>query len=229
MNTDDPAGQAEKIETAGTSSDLTLWGAQSIRALRAHWMLMEMNLPYEFVPVRPRMESATPEFRGISPRGKVPVLRHKDFLLTESAAIVHYLADTFPTPAGLQSPRGPIARARRDEWSYFIMTELDATALYVIRRHTDLKHLFGDAPVVVDSARTYFNAQIEAMRPRIGGLSNYLMGDEFSAVDILMATTLDWAESAAIALPEEVRAYHRRTVARPAYQAARSRTFRPSA
>jgi len=229
MNHYDLAGQAEKLETADTPSDLTLWGAQSIRALRAHWMLMEMNLPYEFVPVRPRMESDTPEFRGINPRGKVPVLRHKDFLLTESAAIVHYLADTFSTPVGLNSPRGPVERARRDEWSYFIMTELDATALYVIRRHTDLKHLFGDAPVVVDSARIYFNAQIEAMRSRIGGLSNYLLGDEFSAVDILMTTTLDWAESAAIALPEEVRVYHRRTVERPAYQAARARTFRPSA
>ena len=222
----DNDGQAGK---AGTSSDLTLWGAQSVRALRVHWMLMEMNLPYEFVPVRPRMESATPEFRAISPRGKVPVLRHKDLVLTESAAIVHYLADAFPMPAGMQSPRGPVARARRDEWSYFIMTELDAHALYVIRRHTDLKHLFGDAPVAVDAARTYFNTQIEAMRSRIGGLSGYLMGDEFSAVDILMTTTLDWAISAGIELPDEVRAYYQRSVARPPYQAARALTFAPRA
>ena len=225
MNNEDPLVQAEKLETAATPHDLTLWGTQSIRALRAHWMLTEMNLPYEFVPVRPRVDSGTPEFRVMNPRSKVPVLRHKDFLLTESAAIVHYLANTFPTPVGLYSPRGPLESARLDEWSYFIMTELDATALYVIRRHTDLKHLFGDSPVVVDSARNYFKAQIEAMRSQIGGLSNYLMGDEFSAVDILMATTLDWAESVGITLPDEVRVYHRRTVERPAYRAARACTF----
>jgi glutathione S-transferase len=188
-------------------------------------MLMEMQLAYAFEPVRPRIESAAPEFRSINPRGKVPVLRHKDLILTESAAIVHYLADAFPVPAGMQPLRGPVARARRDEWSYFIMTELDAHALYVIRRHTDLKHLFGDAPVAVDAARVYFQTQIEAMRSRIGGQSAYLMGAGFSAVDILMATTLDWANNAGISLPDEVRAYHERTLARPAYQAARARTF----
>jgi len=40
------------------------------------------------------------------------------------------------------------ARARLNEWCFFIIAELDAHSLYLIRRHDGLKHLYGEAPQI---------------------------------------------------------------------------------
>ena len=223
----DTHGHAESTtdEARPPSTDLTLWGSQSVRAMRAHWMLMELQLRYEFIPVRPRVETESGEFRAINPRGKVPVLRHGTLVLTESAAIVHYLVERFPTPPGIFGTTDAASRARVNEWSYFVMTELDATALYVIRRHVQLKHLFGDAPAAVEAAGAYFEAQVAAMCPRIASSSPFLLGEDLSAADILLVTCLDWASNVGLALPEEVHTYHQQVRARAAYGAAHSRNF----
>ena len=211
-----------------SSSDLTLWGAGTVRQLRAHWMLMEMALEYEFVPVYPRSaEIAAAEFLQRNPRRKVPVLRHGALLFTESAAIVQYLSEAFKAPDGVYVPSDAAGRARVNEWCFFAMTELDAHSLYVIRKHVDLKAIYGDAPAAVQASRAYFMDQIGAMAPRIGLDTPFLLGDRLSAADIVLTSCLDWAVSIDIQLPESVAAYHARLLERPAYKAARQRTFAP--
>ncbi len=104
-----------------TSHDLTLWGTGTVRQLRPHWMLMELGLDYEFHPVHPRTgQTMTPEFLKLNPRHKVPLLRHGEFLVTESAAICQYLSEMFDDTDALHVPRDPVARARMNEWSFFI-------------------------------------------------------------------------------------------------------------
>jgi hypothetical protein len=67
--------------------DLTLWGTGTARTMRAHWMLLELGLEYEFHPVQPRTgETLRDDFLRINPRHKIPVLRHGPRVLTESAA-----------------------------------------------------------------------------------------------------------------------------------------------
>src|SRR5208282_5762174 len=78
------------------SHDLTLWGAGTARTMRAHWMLLELGLEYEFHPLHARTgETQTDEFKRLNQRHKIPVLRHGSFVLTESAAIIQYLSETF--------------------------------------------------------------------------------------------------------------------------------------
>jgi glutathione S-transferase len=205
---------------------LTLWGMGTVRQLRPHWMLAELGLDYEYFPVHPRSgETTMPDFLRINPRHKVPVLRHGDFILTESAAIVHYLAEAFEAPDYLYLPQDPAGRARVNEWNYFIMSEIDGHALYVIRRHDDLKVLYGDAPRAVEAARAYFADQFNAMAPRVGAVGRYLFGDRLSVADILLVTTIDWAIDYRMPLPQNVLDYHARVIRRPAYQAARAKTF----
>lgn len=211
-------------DAASGSQPLTLWGAHSVRAFRVHWMLLELGLAYSFIPARPRQETALEEFRSINPRGKVPVLQHGDLMLTESAAIVLYLAETFPAP-GIYTAHDAISRARLNEWCFFVMTELDATSLYVLRRHEQLTHLFGDAPAAVDAARAYFAQQLSSMQDHIARGSDYLFGDVPSAADILLVSCLDWAQSVALHLPQELHSYHARAQQRPAYRQAHARTF----
>lgn len=208
------------------AGNLTLWGAASIRALRAHWLLHEMGLDYDFVPARPRgPESTAPEFLALNPRHKIPVLQHGTLVLTESAAIVQYISEVFPAPDHLYVPADAAGRARVAEWAFFAMTELDAHSLYVIRKHVDLQHLYGDAPAAVAAARTYFTQQLEKMAPRIGIEHPYLVGDRLSTADILLASCLYWGRSIAIPMPESVMAYLERLSARHAFQEAVARTF----
>jgi glutathione S-transferase len=189
-------------------------------------MLEELGLEYECHPIQSRTgETLTDEFRRLNPRHKIPVLRHGWFVLTESTAIIQYLSETFPHPAEVYVPSGAAGRARLHEWCYFIMSELDAGSLYVIRRHDGLKHIYGEAPTAVESAKSYFLHNLEAMTARIGGDRPYLLGDRLSVADILLMTCLEWAASCDIALPETVSSYRQRVASRPAYQAALKKNF----
>ncbi len=206
------------------SGGITLWGAISVRALRVHWALHELALDYQFRPIQSRSgETLTDEYTGLNPKQKIPCLQDGDFTLTESAAMVNYLFNAYGAGKDLFFPRTPQEQARSDEWSYFAMMELDAHSLYVIRRHKFLSEIYGEAPVAVDSAAEYCLKQINAVAPRIGQADPYLFGEKFGAADILVSTTLDFAQRYEVELPEACLPYLNRTQARPAYQAAKAR------
>jgi glutathione S-transferase len=207
------------------ANDLTLWGVGTSRTMRAHWMLLELGLDYESRPIGSRSgETLSDEFRRLNPRHKIPVLQHGSFVLTESAAIIQYLSETFADPAKLSIPQNAQARAALTEWCYFIMTELDAGSLYVVRRHDGLASIYGEAPAAVDSAKIYFLHNLEAMMPRIAK-APCLFGKRLSIADVLLTTCLDWAAASDIALPQNVVHYRKRITQRPAYQAALKRNF----
>jgi glutathione S-transferase len=206
--------------------DLTVWGVGTSRTMRAHWMLLELGLEYECHPIRSRTgETQTDEFKRLNPRHKIPVLRHGSFILTESAAIIQYLSETFPHATEIYVPSDAMSRAGLNEWCSFTISELDASSLYVVRRHDGLKQIYGEAPTAVESANSYFLHNIEAMAARIGSESPYLFGDRLSIADILLMTCLDWAVSCGISLPETVSQYRRRVALRPAYQRALKKNF----
>jgi glutathione S-transferase len=206
---------------ADRKADITLWGIGSSRALRVHWTLIELNLDYETVPIRnrtPAMES--PEYLAINPRKKIPTLRDGDLFLTESAAIVTYLAETYSTDERRLIPQARKDRALYFEWISFVSMELDATALYVLRRHEGLPEIYGEAPTASATARAYFDRMIGAAALRLDDRRRYLLGDAFSGADILMTCCLDWAIRYALDLPNAFRDYRDRVAARPSYAAA---------
>jgi len=208
------------------SHDLTVWGVGTSRTMRVHWMLLELGLEYECQPIQSRTgETHSDEFKQLNPRHKIPVLRHGSLVLTESAAIIQYLSETFPNAKEVYVPNGAESQARLNEWCYFIMSELDAGSLYVVRRHDGLKHIYGEAPTAVESAKSYFVHNLEAMAARIGCDNTYLCGDQLSVADILLMTCLDWAVSYGISLPETVAHHWQRVARRPAYQAALKKNF----
>jgi glutathione S-transferase len=130
-------------------NDLILWGAGTSRTMRAHWMLLKLGLDYQFHPICSRTGAThTGEFLELNPRHKIPVLQHGSFVLTESAAIVPYLSNAFANPQ-IYTADDHQSRAALDEWCCFIMSELDAGSLYVVRRHDGLRQLYGEAPTAV--------------------------------------------------------------------------------
>jgi glutathione S-transferase len=210
--------------TTPEDASLALWGVGSARALRVHWMLAELGLPYVSHRIQSRTgETTTDEYLKLNPRHKIPTLRHGTLLMGESAAIVHYLSERFETPADFYAPADAAARAKIYEWCYFVMNELDGHTLYVIRRHVGLKHIYGEAPEAVVSAKTYFREQIEAVEPSFRTAGHFLFCEQPSIADILLTTCLDWAASVEIPLPDSVMAYRERMSRRPAYVVAKRR------
>src|SRR5262245_4088152 len=85
---------------------LRLYGAARSRAVRTLWMLGELGLNYEHKDYLPRApETRTPEFRGLNPNGRVPVIDDDGFVLSESMAINLYLSKKYGSPLYPSDPR----------------------------------------------------------------------------------------------------------------------------
>lgn len=195
-----------------------LWGVGTVRTLRAHWVLAELGVAYRSEQIRPRTEQMNrPDFRAVNPDCKVPALQHGDLTLVESSAIMLYLAETFADRAPGLLPQSGAERARFFEWMSFISTELDAASLYTIRRHQDLHEIYGKAPVAVDVARDYFLRMAQKAVRQIESGTPYLLGDQFTLVDILLVTCLRFAERMNVTAPPEFDDYFQRLTGRPAY------------
>ncbi len=205
-----------------------LWGVGTPRTLRAHWILHELKLEYERRPIGSRTgETRMPEFTKLNPREKIPLLQDRELTLAESAAIVTYLAETYGKSTGLLPAASSPERAAYYEWCFFTMTELDAHTLYVIRKHTGLPELYGEAPNAVRAAREGFKKQVGVADQALARKGPFILGDTFTGADILLTTCLTWADRYELPLTQVLRDYMQRTTSRDAYRVAFAANQRP--
>ena len=197
---------------------LILWGVTTSRTMRAHWALAELGLSYERRPVQPRTgETKSAEFTTLTARQKVPLLQDGDLVLTESAAIVAYLSDQYGNNENRLVPLEPRERAVCLEWNFFVISELDAASLYVIRRHEGLKHIYGHAPVANEAAAQYFVAQMRSVDRALGDGRPFITGSRFGSADILLSTCLSWAVGVGVPVSDAANEYNARLKTRPAF------------
>jgi glutathione S-transferase len=208
------------------TNDLTVWGVGTTRTFRVHWLLHELGLDYETRRIESRTgETLTDEYIRLNPKQKIPTLVHGDFVLSESLAIMRYLRRISAALPFDQYQRSAEGQGVYDEWASFILMELDATSLYIVRRHRDLPQIYGEAPLAVSGAVEYFEKMMNAAAPRIGS-DQFLWGSCFSELDILMAGTIEWARAVGVSLPTRAEEYHARVTDRDTYRAAKRHNFR---
>jgi glutathione S-transferase len=160
------------------------------RSIRARWTLQELDVAFEAVTVNLLAgEHRSPAFLTINPAGKVPVLVDGEMTITESIAIVLYLAEKYPD-RGL-APAAPDRRADLYRWLLFTTTELEQP-LWRMARHTRLypeeKRLSGDVAL----ARDEFAAMAQVLDQHMQGRA-FVVGDTVTVGDFVLAYTLDWA------------------------------------
>jgi glutathione S-transferase len=178
-------------------------------------------LRYETRAIGPRTgETKTSEYTKLNPRQKVPMLQDGDFSIGESAAIVAYLARTYGSPGRWLIPDDKQAYAKWLEWCFFIVTELDSTSLYVMRRHSAgaLGHIYGVAPEVTTKAGEYFREQLRHVEVALEDGRTFLMGEQFTSADILLTTCLEWAIAYGVGICDNAKPYLERIQLRPGYQ-----------
>jgi glutathione S-transferase len=165
------------------------------RALRARWTLQELGVEFEAIKINLLAgEASSPEFLRLNPAAKLPVLVDGDQVLTESVAIVLYLAEKYPDGGLL--PKNRTDRAQAYRWLLFTATELEQP-LWRMARHGFLYPEEKRSPADIPLAREDFRPMVEVMDRHMQGRS-YVVGDSATVADFVLAYTLDWANEEAL-------------------------------
>jgi glutathione S-transferase len=195
---------------AEASPQLTLFHASPSRSSIVHWMLEELGEPYRLEVLNLRAgDQRKPAYLAINPMGKVPTLKDGDVVVTEVAAICCYLADTYPK-AKLAPPIGDKRRGDYLKWLFYGPSCLEPAMIdKALNRPPAPRTTAGWAD---------YDTVIEVLRSAVGA-REYLLGEQFSAADIVIGSGLRWGMLFKMFpdLPEFV-TYVGRLKARPAMQ-----------
>jgi glutathione S-transferase len=185
-----------------------------VRDLRVRWALEEAGLPYEQELIGPD-DQKSPEYRRVQPFGQVPVMRDGEFVLFESASIVMYIAEK----SGTLLPRGAEDRARVLTWMFAALNSIEPNV-----SNLNLIDLFNAreewAKQRRPGAEAALRARLEALSTALGE-RRFLVGDTFTAADLLMTTVLRFLRHTSIVADyPNLLAFKERSEARPAFQRA---------
>jgi glutathione S-transferase len=199
-------------------SPVRLYYMPRTRSSRVLWMLEEIGAPYELAEIS-GAERRSAEHLDRHPLGRVPALELEDGTrMFESAAICLQLADLHPE-AGLTAPLGSSDRALVYQWVLFGMAELEGPLFRWIR---ELGEGVTDSP-----AGQRFADAANAIEAALQG-GDWLLGERFTAADVLCASILSGAHERQLLEPwPGLRAYVERGEARPAYVRAAAIWDRP--
>ncbi|MDG4646815.1 glutathione S-transferase family protein [Roseibacterium sp. SDUM158017] len=187
-------------------------GSVKSRTMRVLWMLEEIGASYEHVPAAPRSDEVT----RFNPAGKVPVLVADGVPISDSVAIMTFLGDRH---GKLTHTPGTIERARQDSLTQAIIDEFDAP-LWMAARHSFILPEDMRMPGIKDSLRWEFERSQEQFLPRMAEDGPFLMGEELTIPDILLAHCMGWAVGAKFPVTEPFREHARRMRERPAFERA---------
>jgi len=158
---------------------VTLFGQARSRASRSLWMLEEIGIPYEHVPVRPYTESRSADYLRVNPNGRIPSLDDDGFVIWESLAINLYLAETYAGPP--LWPARTKDHARVYQWSFWAANEVEPCIVSIA------KGVSKEAPGLSKELEQ-LAAVLRVLDNELHGL--YLLGDVFTVGDLNVASTL---------------------------------------
>jgi glutathione S-transferase len=187
---------------------VTLYHSPQTRSSGTLILLEELGAPYDLHVLNMKAgEQRQPEYLAINPMGKVPALRHGNALITEQVAIFLYLADLLPE-AGLAPPIGDPLRGPYLRWMVFYAACFEPA---LIDRMTQRE----PGPAMASPYGDFYTT-LSTLADQLSK-GPYLLGDRFSAADVLWGTALTWAINFKL-VPElpAVVAYAKRAAARPA-------------
>ena len=192
---------------------LTLYTNPHSRGGMVRWMLEECGADYDTVGVPFGAEMKAPAYRAINPMGKVPALTHGDTILTETAAILTWLAERYPEKA-LIPEAGSDARGEYYRWLCFAL-HLEYAAvdrMRAIENSAELRTAIGYGD---------FDTAFAVLKARLQDRA-HIVGEHFTALDLYYSGLLQWLIQRAQVLPADsvYLDYMNRHLARPAHQRA---------
>jgi glutathione S-transferase len=147
-------------------------------------VLTHKEVPYTFHDLEPEM--GKPGHLALHPFNRVPILRHGDFTVYETSAIVAYIDETFPR-LPLQ-PRDIPGRARMDQWISMVNSYYYP---YMIYHVTHERLVFPELGIasdekVVAHALPKVELGLQVAERQLGHGQNYLLGGELTLADFYL-------------------------------------------
>ncbi|WP_439106124.1 glutathione S-transferase family protein [Congregibacter sp.] len=205
---------------------LKLFHFPGSRSARVRWALIEtFGDDFELATMKLlEGEQYAQEFLAMNPNHAVPVLQitwsdgsvqH----MLESTAMVEWLADAFPDKQ--LAPTAELSPQRAD---YLQMLQLGGnwmdSMLWQIRVHRDLLPESDSDKRTIDRAMEKIATEVEPQLHARLTAAEYICGDQFSAADIVMGHSINWARAYGMCQNDAFKAYASRLSARPAFQRA---------
>ena len=175
-------------------------------------LLEELGADYELRTLdMKKNEQRGSDYLAVNPMGKVPAIVHNGALVTEQGAVYAYLADLYAdagiTPAVGDPLRGPYLR-----WLFFYGSSFEPALI-------DRSMKREPAPSSTSPYGDY-DTMLKTLWDQLGD-GPWLLGDRFTAADVLWGTALRWTTMFKL-VPESpaVKAYIERVTSRPAAERA---------
>lgn len=174
---------------------MKLYTSPGACSLADHIALQWTGAPFE-AQVVTREQRRQPDFLALNPGGAVPVLQNGDWVLTQNAAILNYIADKFPQ-AKLGGDGSPESRAEVNRWLAFVNSDL----------HPAFKPIFGSTSYLgdqafieksQDNARKQLRGMFERIDAQLDG-KDWLTGSR-SIVDPYLFVVTQWAKKTGVDL-----------------------------
>jgi stringent starvation protein A len=175
---------------------------------RCRFVLFEKGMDFEIRDID--LYNKPEDIDVMNPYGQVPILVERDLILYESNIINEYIDERFPHPQLM--PADPVMRARTRLFLYNFEKELFV--------HVSVLEVRGEVnPKELDRARQNIRERLSQLAPML--LKNkYMLGDEFSMLDVAVAPLLWRLDHYGIELPKNaapIQKYAERIFSRPAY------------
>ncbi len=208
-------GGCQTNQEPAMSKELIFYTNPRSRGGIVHWMLEEIGCPYRVEVKDYGTTMKAPEYLAINPMGKVPAIKHGETVVTETPAILAYLADAFPE-AGLAP--APAERGEYYRWLFFAAGCMEPAMS---------NHSVGWDPCTPEMQGRFgygsFALVIDTLAAAVKG-KTYIAGDRFSAADIYIGSMLNFGMMfGAIEKRPEFEAYVAGLLTRPAGVRAREK------
>ncbi len=177
---------------------MKLYHQPRTRSSRVRWLLLELGLPCEIAQVNVFTgEGRKPDYQAIHPHGFVPALEDDGAVLIESGAICMYLVDRYGEGKNLAPPPGTIARGKYYEWMVYVPATVDPCLEAIMFNTVFLPEDKRDTKLVERMKKTWAT-KIEPRFARAVASSSFVLGETFTAADVMTGGALAWAQMAGV-------------------------------
>lgn len=182
---------------------ITLYGVHRSRASRPIWLMHEIGVPFNHVPVIQSyrlsdakaadapFNTASAAFLALAPMGQIPAMQDGDLILTESFAITLHLARTLGGDLG---PKNNAETALMEQWALFGATAVEVSALEII-------YAVGDGGLETAEGQSIIALAAERLRRPLARIeahlsaNSHIVGGRFTVADINLAECLRYAQA----------------------------------
>jgi glutathione S-transferase len=200
------------------SDCMKLYHHPRTRSARVRWMLGELGLS-----ARTELEEVDiyggggrkPDYLAKHPHGYVPALEEDEGVLVESSAIALHLVDRYGE-GKLAPPMGTFERGKYYEWMVYVPATVDP-CLETIMMHTLFIPEPLRIPVLVERSKKKWAKIIQPHLSRALANRPWILGEEFSAADVIVASAVAWSRMASVLDDATLIQYLERAAARPAF------------